>query len=126
MPVGRLLFSSVTKRCEKRATYRCDSHLYTDHGASGARAQRPGLEAALTALEPGDTLVVATLDRLSRSTQNMFALAEIIRARGAGLRVLNLGGGEVDTASPMGAMIFTVMVSRRWSWTLSVSGSMTQ
>lgn len=83
--------------------------LYTDQGASGARAQRPGLDAALAALEPGDTLVVATLDRLGRSTQNMFALAEGIRDRGAGLRVLNLGGGEVDTASPMGAMIFTVM-----------------
>lgn len=83
--------------------------LYTDQGASGARAQRPGLDAALAALEPGDTLVVATLDRLGRSTQNMFALAEDIRARDAGLRVLNLGGGEVDTASPMGAMIFTVM-----------------
>lgn len=83
--------------------------LYTDRGASGARAQRPGLDAALAALEPGDTLVVATLDRLGRSTQNMFALAEDIRGRGAGLRVLNLGGGEVDTASPMGAMIFTVM-----------------
>lgn len=83
--------------------------LYRDVGASGARAQRPGLDAAVQALEPGDTLVVATLDRLGRSTQNMFALAEDIRARDAGLRVLNLGGGEVDTASPMGAMIFTVM-----------------
>lgn len=83
--------------------------LYSDAGASGARAQRPGLDAALAALEDGDTLVVATLDRLGRSTQNMFALAEDIRGRGAGLRVLNLGGGEVDTASPMGAMIFTVM-----------------
>lgn len=83
--------------------------LYSDTGASGARAKRPGLDAALAALEAGDTLVIATLDRLGRSTQNMFALAEDIRGRDAGLRVLNLGGGEVDTTSPMGAMIFTVM-----------------
>lgn len=83
--------------------------LYTDHGASGALASRPGLDKAIDALHPGDTLVVTTLDRLGRSTQNMFALAETIRERGANLRVLNLGGGDVDTSTPMGAMTFTVM-----------------
>lgn len=62
--------------------------LYKDVEASGARAQRPGLDAALVALESSDTMVVATLDRLGRSTQNMFALAEDIRGRGTGLRVL--------------------------------------
>ncbi|GAA1753743.1 hypothetical protein GCM10009767_10990 [Kocuria aegyptia] len=34
-----------------------------------------------------------------------------MRARGAGLRVLNLGGGDVDTATPMGSMVFTVMAA---------------
>ncbi|TFC91136.1 recombinase family protein [Cryobacterium sp. TMT4-31] len=29
--------------------------------------------------------------------------------RGAGLRVLNLGGGDVDMATPMGSMLFTIM-----------------
>lgn len=32
-------------------------------------------------------------------------------ARGAGLRVLNLGGGDVDTSTPMGSMLFTVMAA---------------
>jgi len=58
-----------------------------------------------------DTLVITTLDRLGRSAQNMLALAEDLRSRGAGLRVLNLGGGEVDTATPMGSMLFTVMAA---------------
>jgi DNA invertase Pin-like site-specific DNA recombinase len=54
-------------------------------------------------------LVVATLNRLGRSTQNMLALAEDLRGRGASLRVLNLVGGDVDTGAPMGSMVFTVM-----------------
>ena len=54
---------------------------------------------------------VDTLDRLGRPTQNMLAFAEALRGRGAGLRVLNLGGGDVDTASPMGLMVFTVMAA---------------
>lgn len=85
--------------------------LYVDHGVSGARASRVELDKAMEALHGGDTLVVATLDRLGRSTLNMLKLADQIKARDAGLRVLNLGGGDVDTNTPMGAMVFTVMAA---------------
>ncbi|MEB0004912.1 recombinase family protein [Cryobacterium sp. RTC2.1] len=85
--------------------------LYVDHGISGARASRPDFDRALDALEDGDTLVITTLDRLGRSTQNMLAFAEELRGRGAGLRVLNLGGGDVDTKTPMGSMLFTIMAA---------------
>ena len=66
--------------------------LYVDHGVSGTRASRPQFDRALNALEDGDTLVITTLGRLGRSTQNMLAFADELRVRGAGLRVLNLGG----------------------------------
>ena len=85
--------------------------LYVDHGVSGARASRPGFDQAVGALQNGDTLVVTTLDRLGRSTQNMLELAQELRKRGVGLRVLNLGGGDVDTSTPMGSMVFTVMAA---------------
>ncbi|MGP5690688.1 recombinase family protein [Glutamicibacter bergerei] len=85
--------------------------LYIDHGLSGALAKRPGLNEALNALHPDDTLVITTLDRLGRSTQKMLELAEVLRDRDNGLRVLNLGGGDVDTKTPMGAMVFTVMAA---------------
>ncbi len=41
----------------------------------------------------------------------MLELAEALRTRGAALRVLNLGGGDVDTSTPMGGMVFTVMAA---------------
>lgn len=85
--------------------------LYTDQGVSGARASRPGFDKALEALQEGDTLVITTLDRLGRSTANMLDLAKAFRERGIGLRVLNLGGGDVDTDTPMGSMVFTVMAA---------------
>ncbi|WP_371031186.1 recombinase family protein [Pseudoclavibacter sp. JSM 162008] len=92
----------------KSAGVRADD-LYVDRGASGAHASRPALDAALRALEDGDTLVVPTLDRLGRSTGNMLELAQQLREAGVALRVLNLGGGDVDTSTPMGSMVFTVM-----------------
>lgn len=85
--------------------------LYVDHGVSGAKASRVALDRALGALHDGDTLVITTLDRLGRSTVNMLTLADELRTKGAGLRVLNLGGGDVDTSTPMGGMVFTVMAA---------------
>lgn len=85
--------------------------LYVDHGVSGARTSRPALDQALDALHEGDTLVVATLNRLGRSTIDMLGFAAQLHDRGAGLRVLNLGGGDADTSTPMGSMVFSVMAA---------------
>ncbi len=48
------------------------------------------------------------MDGLGRSTQNMLDLASELRTRD-GLRVLNLGGDDVDTATPTGSTLFTIM-----------------
>lgn len=41
----------------------------------------------------------------------MLGLSEELRTRRIDLRVLNLGGGTVDTGTPMGSMVFTVMAA---------------
>lgn len=41
--------------------------IYTEKASGRSMRSRPQLEAALTALRPGDTFVVTKLDRLSRS-----------------------------------------------------------
>ena len=41
----------------------------------------------------------------------MLAFTEELRGRWAGLRVLNLGGGDVDTATSMGSMRFTILAA---------------
>lgn len=85
--------------------------LYIDHGVSGAKASRPQFDKAREALEPGDTLIVTTLDRLGRSTEAMLKFAKELQDKGVNLRVLNLGGGDVDTSTPMGNLMFTVMAA---------------
>ena len=60
-----------------------DVDIYTDK-ASGARASRPGLDASVAALEPGDTLIVWRLDRLGRSVPHLVGLVEeLLGARGS-------------------------------------------
>lgn len=84
--------------------------LYADK-VSGSRSSRPGLDAALDALQEGDTLVVCTLDRLGRNVPHMLKMADELQWRNVELRVLNLGGGVVDTATPTGRLMFTVMAA---------------
>ena len=59
----------------------CDQ-VFTDHGVSGAKASRPGLDDALAALSPGDTLVVFKLDRLGRSVLHLSDLLTRFGAEG--------------------------------------------
>ncbi|WP_367302601.1 recombinase family protein [Subtercola boreus] len=61
--------------------------LHIDRGESGARASRPEFDRALDALYDGDSFVGTTLDRLGRSIQDMRALLNELRGRGASLRV---------------------------------------
>ena len=64
----------------------CD-HIYREK-VSGVRADRPQLVKLMTALKPGDTVVVTKLDRLGRSTRELLDLIECIGAAGASFRSL--------------------------------------
>lgn len=71
-------------------------------------AQRPQFEKAVAALKPGDTLVVTKIDRFARSNADFWRMVEQINAKGAFLRILNLGGETIDTKSATGRLILTV------------------
>ncbi len=73
---------------------------------SGARRDRPELTRLLDQLRREDVVVVTRLDRLARSTGDLLAIAEAIRAKEAGL--LSLAEPWADTTSPAGRMVLTV------------------
>jgi DNA invertase Pin-like site-specific DNA recombinase len=81
-----------------------------DGGISGSTLDRPGLTEALAMLERGEagTLVVAKLDRLSRSLVDFASLMERGSRNGWALVALDLG---VDTTSPAGEMLANVLAS---------------
>ena len=77
--------------------------------ASGRKDDRPGLEACLKALQPGNTLVVWKLDRLGRSLKHLVAVVDELRSRGVGFRVL--AGAEIDTTTANGRLVFGIFAS---------------
>ncbi len=80
------------------------SRIYQDT-ASGARADRPGLQECMRAVRPGDTLVVWRLDRLGRSLQQLVNTVDDLRRAEVNLRVL-AGSGAVDTSDSIGKFMF--------------------
>jgi len=75
---------------------------------SGKTAVRPELERALDFMRPGDTLVVASLDRLSRSLQDLIGIVAELRRRGVGFRSLH---EQLDTTTPGGRLVFHVFAA---------------
>jgi DNA invertase Pin-like site-specific DNA recombinase len=71
----------------------------SDGGSSGKTLDRPGIAAAITRIEAGeaDALVVAKLDRLSRSLLDFANLMDRARRRRWALIALELG---LDTSTP--------------------------
>jgi DNA invertase Pin-like site-specific DNA recombinase len=75
---------------------------------SGKSDDRPELAAALDFMRPGDTLVVASLDRLSRSLQDLIGTVGELRSRGVGFTSLH---ENLDTTTPGGRLVFHVFAA---------------
>jgi DNA invertase Pin-like site-specific DNA recombinase len=85
----------------------CDTIL-SDHGASGSKFDRPGLNDALATLQPGDALVVWRLDRLGRSLSH---LVEVVGDLGQqGIEFVSLTEC-IDTRSPTGMLMFHMIAA---------------
>jgi len=72
---------------------------------SGAKENRPGLNAALAWLREQDTLAVWRLDRLGRSMPHLVGTVRDLERAGVGFRSLTEG---IDTTTPGGTLVFHI------------------
>jgi DNA invertase Pin-like site-specific DNA recombinase len=82
--------------------------LYIDHGVSGTATSRPRFDALLADLQPGDTVVVYSLSRLSRGLRHLIDLGERFEADGIGLVSLT---EQIDTSTGMGRFIYSMLAA---------------
>ena len=81
--------------------------IYEDR-VSSRKDFRPGLEACLKALQPGNTLAVWKLDRLGWNLRDLVAMVDDLRGRDVGLKVLAGTVAEIDTTTPNGRLVFGI------------------
>ncbi len=83
---------------------------FADRGVSGAKEQRPALDALLKAAKARTVDVVACvkLDRLARSVRHLVTMATEFQALGVDLVVLDQ---QIDTTTPSGRLLFHVLAA---------------
>lgn len=79
---------------------------FCDDGYSGTvnPAKRPSLSRLLNLVKPGDTILIAAFDRLSRDTLTFLSLIEQLRAKGVSLVSLR---ERIDTTTSQGYLMAT-------------------
>ena len=73
---------------------------------SGAKDDRPELQAMLEWVREGDTVHVTKLDRLARNTRHLLEVSEYLQRKGVALNILNIG---INTATPTGKLMLTMI-----------------
>src|SRR5918911_842387 len=78
--------------------------IYTDK-VTGVKAERPGLQAALSHLRAGDTFIVWRLDRLGRSLKHLIETVTSLKAHGVAFKSLT---ENIDTSTATGTLVFQI------------------
>ena len=73
---------------------------------SGAKDDRPELQALLEFVREGDAVQVTKLDRLARNTRHLLEVSEFLQGKGVALNILNIG---INTATPTGKLMLTMI-----------------
>jgi DNA invertase Pin-like site-specific DNA recombinase len=76
---------------------------------SSVAAKRDQLSAALDYVREGDVLVVTKPDRLARSVADLLSIVASLEGKRVALRVLSMGGSQVDTGTPTGRLMLTML-----------------
>jgi DNA invertase Pin-like site-specific DNA recombinase len=74
-------------------------------------AERAQLDLALDFVREGDALCITRMDRLARSTSDLLSIVGLLEDKGVSLHILDFGGQAVDTRSPTGRLIITVLAA---------------
>jgi DNA invertase Pin-like site-specific DNA recombinase len=110
MRIGYARVSTEDQRLDRQvdALERAGCERVFVEKASGMKDARPELGRMLGMVREGDDVVVAKLDRISRSTKHLIELSETFDRMGVNFVSL---GDSIDTTTPMGRFFFRVMAS---------------
>ena len=95
---------NLDRQLDALKRYGCDL-IYTEK-MTGTKRNRPELEKLLDRITEGDTVVIAELSRLGRSTKDLIELTELFQSKGVHLVSLK---ESIDTSNSTGKLLFTLM-----------------
>lgn len=110
MIVGYARVSTTDQHLERQLdsleAHGCD-RIYKEK-MTGTKANRPELEKLICALRSGDTLVIESFSRLSRSTKDLLEIIDKLTQMGVNLVSLK---EKLDTTTPTGKLMLTMLAA---------------
>jgi DNA invertase Pin-like site-specific DNA recombinase len=83
--------------------------VYSEQVSSVGKREK--LDECLRFVREGDVLFVCKPDRLARSTSDLLRVVEDLSHRGVALVILSMGGQAIDTRSPTGKLMLTMLAA---------------
>lgn len=95
---------NLDRQLDALRRYGCD--IIYNEKMTGTKRDRPELSKLLDRMTEGDTVVIANLSRLGRSTKDLIELTELFQSKGVHLVSLK---ESIDTSISTGKLLFTLM-----------------
>jgi len=106
--IGYIRVSTLDQNPDRQLEGAQVSKVFTDK-ASGKDTQRPQLDALLSYVREGDTLVVHSMDRLARNLDDLRRLVQQLTGRGVRIEFVKEGLTFTGEDSPMANLLLSVM-----------------
>ena len=113
MLIGYIRVSTASQKYDRQldqlVEYGVDERNIYEEKISGTRSDRPELNRMLDELKEGDVVVVADLTRISRSSKDLLAIVDRIKAKKAGIKSLKNTWLDTTSDNPYQQFLLTVM-----------------
>ncbi|AXN25911.1 recombinase family protein [Pseudomonas aeruginosa] len=106
--IGYIRVSTLDQNPDRQLEGVQVSKVFIDK-ASGKNAQRPQLEALLSYVREGDTLVVHSMDRLARNLDDLRRMVQQLTRRGVQIEFVKESLTFTGEESPMANLLLSVM-----------------
>lgn len=108
--IGYIRVSTLDQNSERQLDQVKVDRMFTDH-ASGKDTKRPQLEAMLSFVREGDTVVVHSMDRLARNLDDLRHLVQSLTKRGICVEFVKERLTFTGDDTPMATLMLSVMGS---------------
>src|SRR5260221_9683159 len=106
--IGYIRVSSIDQNTERQLEGIEVAKVFTDK-ASGKDTKRPQLEALMSFVRTGDTVVVHSMDRLARNLDDLRRIVQTLTAKGVRIEFVKEHLSFTGEDSPMASLMLSVM-----------------
>jgi DNA invertase Pin-like site-specific DNA recombinase len=113
MLIGYARVSKVEQNLDRQmdmlVKYGVDERNIYNEKMTGITADRPELNRMIDELKEGDTVVIADLTRVSRSTKDLLNIVDMIKGKGASIKSIKDTWLDTTSDNPYNSFLLTVM-----------------